>query len=248
MCPAVNTIPQLATTYQPIYDNVTRTVGCESSTDSLACLRTVSFQKLYNALVGLQFLPIVDGKFIPQYPSESIDAGQIADVAILIGSNTDECTATFFTPRGSLNTDDDVYTYLAGYGAGFDNNTIKTLMDLYPDDPALGCPFGTGVERFADQGFQFKRGAAISGDSKIHAGTRFLANYYAKNGIRPVYKYRFDQQPWNNQEVDVATVAPVSVTHYSEVSPPYINIFVCTLIDILIRDRFASYSTTRTPM
>jgi len=151
MCLVVNAIPQLATTYQPIYDNVTKAVGCDNSTDSLACLRTVSFRELYNALVGLQFLPIVDGKFIPKYPSESVDARQIADVAILIGSNTDECTATFFTPRGTLNTDDDVHTYLAGYGIGLDNNTIQTLMDLYPDDPALGCPFGTGVERFADQ-------------------------------------------------------------------------------------------------
>jgi hypothetical protein len=131
----------------------------------------------------------VDGKFIPKYPSESIDARQIADVAILIGSNTYKCTATFSTPRGTLNTDDDVHTYLARYGIGLDNNAIQPLMDLYPDGPALGCPFGTGVERFADQGFQFKRGAAISGDSKIHAGTRFLANYYARNGTRPVYKY-----------------------------------------------------------
>ena len=56
-------------------------------------------------------------------------------MAILIGSNTYKCTATFSTPRGTLNTDDDVHTYLARYGIGLDNNAIQTLMDLYPDDP-----------------------------------------------------------------------------------------------------------------
>lgn len=164
--------------------------------------------------------PILDGEFLSRLPSESFSKGLVADVAILAGSNTDEGTATFFGPRGTLNTDDDVHALLAGMGAGLDNDTVAQLMSLYPDDPAQGCPFNTGPERFAENGYQYKRGAAIVGDEVIHAGRRFTTEYYSslpRARRRPVYSYRFDQSPWNGIEVLVATEAPVYSTHYAEI-------------------------------
>jgi len=164
--------------------------------------------------------PILDGQFLSRLPSESFAKGLVADVAILAGSNTDEGTASFFGPRGTLNTDDDIHALLAGMGTGLDNRTVAQLMELYPDDPAQGCPFNTGSERFAEQGYQYKRGAAIIGDEVIHAGRRFTTEYYAglpKKTRKPVYSYRFDQPPWNGIEVLVATDAPVYSTHYAEI-------------------------------
>lgn len=137
-----------------------------------------------------------------------------------MGSNTDEGTATFFGPRGTLNTTSDVQNCVASLGVGLDNSTVNKILDLYPDDPALGCPFRTGGETFASQGAQYKRRAALTGDSAIHAGKRYIANWKVKNSRLPIYTYRFDQPPWNGQEVDVAVVAPVFVTHFTEVSFP----------------------------
>lgn len=217
---AVNSVAQLSTTYQPIYDNVTETVGCSKAKDSLACLRTLSYDDLFKAFEPFVMTPILDGQFLSRLPSESFAKGLVADVAILAGSNTDEGTATFFGPRDTLNTDDDIHAMLAGMGNGLDNKTVAALMKLYPDDPAQGCPFNTGNERFADQGYQYKRGAAISGDEVIHAGRRFTTEYYAglpRKVRKPVYSYRFDQAPWNGVEILVATEAPVFATHYSEV-------------------------------
>jgi carboxylesterase type B len=102
-----------------MYDNITATVGCNTANDSLACLRTVPYTQLYNAMVGFRQTPILDGEFITQLPSQSLQAGQIADVAIIIGTNTDEGTAVFLGPRlAPLNNDDAVFDYGKGLGAG----------------------------------------------------------------------------------------------------------------------------------
>ncbi|KAM0453690.1 hypothetical protein ACHAPV_008829 [Trichoderma viride] len=121
----------------------------------------------------------MDGEFISQLPSQSIQKGEIADVSIIMGSNTDEGTAVFLGPRTNpLNNDQDVFKYIQALGGGLNNETVKTVMSLYPDDPTWGCPFGTGPERFADQGFQYKRGAAIAGDYFIHSGrSNFIGPY-----------------------------------------------------------------------
>ncbi len=93
---------------------------------------------------------------------------------------------------------------------------MEKILELYPDDPAQGCPFNTGNITFADQGLQYKRGAAIRGDWAIQAGRRQTAEAYAKAG-NVVYTYRFDQSPWNGIVELIATVPPVYSTHYAEV-------------------------------
>ena len=200
---------------------MTETVGCANTSDSLECLRTVPYETLFDAFKTFVMTPILDGQFLSRLPSESFAKGLVADVAILAGSNTDEGNATFFGPRDTLNTDADVHAMIASMGTGLDNATVAKIMDLYPDDPAQGCPFNTGEERFASQGYMYKRGAAIVGDEVIHAGRRQTAQYYSSlppHKKNPVYTYRFDQSPWNGVEILVATVAPVYSTHYSEVT------------------------------
>lgn len=201
------------------------------SKDSLACLRTVPFESLYKACTGFRQTPIMDGEFISQLPSQSIQRGEIADVAIIMGSNTDEGTAIFLGPRASpLNTDEDVFNYVRALGAGLDNATVQTVMKLYPDDPIWGCPFGTGPERFADQGFQYKRGAAIAGDYFIHSGRRFYANSHSIRSKNPIYTYRFDQAPWDMREPAIMIIPPVYATHFSEVFSNQYSQIVFSLI------------------
>lgn len=190
------------------------------------------YAELFSAFAPFVMTPVLDGQFLSRLPSKSFSAGLVADVAILAGSNTDEGTATFFGPRGTLETDVDVHSLLSGMGTGLDNKTVSEAMALYPDDPSLGCPFGTGSERFAQLGYMYKRGAAIVGDEVIHAGRRLTIEFYSSRSSsyrKPVYSYRFDQSPWNGVEVLVATEAPVYATHYSEVrlSPPIPCLFNC---------------------
>ena len=60
-------------------------------------------------------------------------------------------------------------------------------MALYPDDPALGIPLNIGNERFADEGYQYKRIAAILGDIFYHAPRQFDARQYAKYSPNDTY-------------------------------------------------------------
>ncbi|KAI0174621.1 Alpha/Beta hydrolase protein [Pestalotiopsis sp. NC0098] len=218
--PAIKSIDDLETTYQPIYDNVTKSVGCDKTDDSLDCLRHTPYSELFEALKPFVLTPVLDGDFLRRLPSESYAKDLIANVAILVGSNTDEGTATFFGPRGQLYTDADVRSFVSGMGAGPDNETVSRLMELYPNDPVHGCPFGTGNETFEQWGDQYKRGAALVGDSVIIAGRRFTTRYHAtlpRQQRQAVYSYRFDQSPWNGIEELVATEAPVYATHFAEV-------------------------------
>jgi carboxylesterase type B len=206
--------------FQEMYDNVTMTVGCASATDTLACLRRVPYESLFAAFAPQVYTPVIDGTFLSRRPSESLARGLVADVAVLVGANTDEGTASFWGPRGTLNTSADVAAYIRTLnGGGLNNQQVDDLLRLYPDDPVQGCPYGTGEERFASQGWMYKRGAAIAGDIFVHAGRRRVAEFFAARRTgKPTYSYRFDQAPWNGVEELIATVAPVYSTHYVEVS------------------------------
>lgn len=87
---------QLGISYQGMYDNITIIVRCSTAKDSLACLRTVPCTGPYNTIAGFRQTPIIDGEFITQLPSQSLRKGQITDVALIIGTNTDEGTAVFW--------------------------------------------------------------------------------------------------------------------------------------------------------
>jgi len=69
-------------------------------------------------------------------------------------------------------------------------------MRLYPDDPTLGIPFNTGTERFAAQGYQYKRIPATLGDVFYHAPRLDDARHYALHSS--TYIYRFNTRPFVN--------------------------------------------------
>jgi acetylcholinesterase len=69
---------------------------------------------------------------------------------------------------------------------------VDRLMDLYPDDPSLGSPYGTGPQTFGF-GAAFKRGAAILGDAAFHSLRRAFNRAAAKKGVRS-WGYLFSEQ------------------------------------------------------
>ncbi|KAK0615247.1 Alpha/Beta hydrolase protein, partial [Bombardia bombarda] len=193
--------------YQPIYEYIVHQVGCGEAADTLECLRAVPYEELYPHVHaapgavdgGPGYYPIVDGDVIPNYPSEMLREGRFARVPHLYGTNSDEGTDN--APAGDSNsgridTDDDLYQFLLhGAGFNFPPSTVRRIMELYPDDPALGIPLGTGDERFAEKGWQYKRVAAIVGDVFYHAPRLDDARRYAQHGD-DTYVYRFNERAW----------------------------------------------------
>lgn len=223
--------------YQPIYDKIVNQVGCENVPDSLECLRTIPYDTIYpfmdsTKVGGPGFYPTVDGDVIPQYPTDLLHSGRFAHVPHIYGSNSDEGTDN--APVELVNTDDDLYNFLlGGAGFGYPPEVVATLLRLYVDDPALGIPLNTGAERFAEQGYQYKRVAAIVGDIFYHAPRWDDARHYSKHA--PTYIYRFNTRPFVNATnatfVDqVGSLGPAykGVAHFSEVpfvfgNPQYVG-------------------------
>jgi para-nitrobenzyl esterase len=89
------------------------TLGC-TGRDELACLRDTSVADLL-AAPG-EFDPSVDGQFLPDQPRALYDAGNIAKVPYLLGSNTDE--GTLFVVSSQVSTPEQYKAALVGmFGA-----------------------------------------------------------------------------------------------------------------------------------
>lgn len=207
--------------YQPLYDRIVRNANCSAAVDTLACLRTVPYTILYplmNTSIAGDFYPTVDGDIIPNFPTQMLAEGRFAHVPHLYGTNSDEGTDN--APSG-INTTEQMRQYLLhDSGFGFTESMVDKILELYPDDPALGIPLNTGNERFADHGFQYKRAAAIVGDVFYHAPRLDDARHYAQ--FSPTYIYRFNQRPFQDPNGTSLTsnLFPIykGVAHGSEVS------------------------------
>ncbi|KAH7402541.1 Alpha/Beta hydrolase protein [Pyrenochaeta sp. MPI-SDFR-AT-0127] len=214
--------------YQPIYDNIVNKANCTDEIDTLDCLRTVPYETLLPLLAapsqGPGWYPTVDGDIIPNYPTELLHSGRFAHIPHLYGTNSDEGTDN--APAGGvINTDKEIYDFLKGStGFGFPDAVIEKVLELYPDDPAQGIPLNTGDERFAEQGVQFKRIAAIMGDVFYHATRLDDARHYSK--YAPTYVYRFNTKPWQNNPIATEggnAPAYKGVSHFSEVAFVFAN-------------------------
>ncbi|KAF9064189.1 Alpha/Beta hydrolase protein [Rhodocollybia butyracea] len=90
-----DTVPEL------LFSEVVTQTNCTSAADALACLRSVDANTLgtINANIGLEgffgtflFVPVVDGSFIRQRPTESLKQGKVNGKALLSITNTNEGT------------------------------------------------------------------------------------------------------------------------------------------------------------
>lgn len=218
--------------YQPIYNKIVQQTNCTDWPDTLECLRTIPYETISpfldsSKVGGPGFYPTVDGDVIPNYPTEMLHSGRFAHVPHLYGTNSDEGTDN--APPGVINTDQDLYDYLLGStGYDFPPSVVSEILRFYPDDPALGIPLNTGNERFPEQGYQFKRAAAIIGDVFYHAPRLDDARWYSK--YDDTYIYRFNTRPFLNATNATYTdlvggLAPAykGVQHFSEVAFVFAN-------------------------
>ncbi|KAI9649548.1 hypothetical protein NHQ30_002128 [Ciborinia camelliae] len=189
-------------------ENLTRTTGCWTSTDQLACLRSLTSDQLWKARVTQQWNPMVDGDFLTDYPSNLTPQGKFIKVPLLIGANSDEGSSfgvSYLDNETAIF--NNLLVYRASNAYAISPPTARKLLDLYPNDPANEPPYYiTNATIFPEKGLQWRRDAAIAGDLVIIAGRR-----------KPVYSYRFDSPYWN------ATISD-GVKHFVNVAFSFQNI------------------------
>jgi para-nitrobenzyl esterase len=146
-------------------------------TDSLADLRAKSADELLQAAVksgGFNFVPNIDGYYLPEDVLTIFAAGKQSMVPTLAGSNLDEQGA-----RSILGPDD----------APTAENFSKHLQTLYGDNAAQIAKLYAGSTEA-----EIKRAAGdLASDRFIAFGTWKWLEMTAKTGKVPVYRYEFDQ-------------------------------------------------------
>ena len=188
--------------YASPVENLTRTVGCYTSSNQLSCLRGLSSDQLFAAQTSQTWNPLVDGDFLTAYPSDLMASGSFIHVPILTGANSDEGVSFAV---GRVNDTTALFNALLPYRSyAISPPSARSLLDLYPNDPAHEPPYDIMNDTiFPSRGLQWRRAAAIGGDIVIISGRRKLCQEVAQADI-PIYSYRFAQRPWNaTQEMGV---------------------------------------------
>ena len=170
--------------------------------------------------------PVIDGVggVLPDLPSRLWEAGHFARLPFIAGTNLDEgmdfpeafmshtdtehqhITGTFFTPQGVNSSTQISRSLISGStpsdeGAAALNVTVSKVLQLYPDIPAIGSPYGTGNDTFGLSS-QYKRDAAI-GESIQTTQFWFVPNEDSSGGLAfPVSAANLDEdsqpaQPYN---------------------------------------------------
>jgi Carboxylesterase family len=229
--------------YQPLYDSISSQAGCNSSLDSLDCLRSVPYETLNGIINGTTtaangaaltaFAPTVDGDFIARYTSLQLADGDFVKVPIISGgkflpfpamkllfltttsANSDEGTA--FSPTG-VNTTVDFYNLVTHQTLVrlAPASLANDLLAAYPDDTSVNVVASLGSARpGAPFGTQYRRSASYYGDAVFIAARRLTCATWAAAGV-PAYCYRFN--------AITANVSPeIAVTHFQEVAFVFYN-------------------------
>ncbi|BGP03029.1 hypothetical protein NBRC10513v2_006754 [Rhodotorula toruloides] len=195
---------------ETMFNDVVNSTGCAGAESALTCLRGLSLDAFNSSASAYSWNPVVDGEIISAYPSDTLAKDAFVRVPILIGANTDEGTA--FGSK-NINTTEQLAANLHLRYPAMTGASVSKLLDLYPNDPLVGCPYNTG-DAVLSTGLQDKRSNAIYGDMFMQAGRRLLAEKMAK--YKPVYSYRFDQ-PAENSTIETGT------THFVEVAYVFLN-------------------------
>ncbi|KAF9483541.1 esterase 1 [Pholiota conissans] len=207
--------------------------GCTSvanTSNTLDCLQNVNSSIILQALQAtgpatsglpdVSWFPNIDGHggLIPDDLSKLTSTMRLP---IIIGNNLDE--GTLFAPQDTNSTKQTRNIVINFSVPSLQippskelNDTTNKLLELYPEDPAFGSPFGTGNQTFGLNP-EFKRWAAVFGDFVLHAARRKISKSMSASGIK-VFGYHFTD-PNATAMVDIpAAPGSLGVTHGSELS------------------------------
>ncbi|KAJ3990189.1 alpha/beta-hydrolase [Lentinula detonsa] len=186
---------------ESLYSEVVSQANCSSKEDSLACLREVdatALESINTAINGagfyglFVFIPVIDGSFITQRPTESLRQGKVNGKALLSVTNTNE-------------------------GVIFVNETNPMNASLYASEvfPRFGPQEANATARlYAPFGSLFVQDELIMGESIFICPTYYLLNAFQDNAWKgefaippathgndvPYYYPSIEPPPFNNTD------------------------------------------------
>ncbi|PIL26441.1 hypothetical protein GSI_12199 [Ganoderma sinense ZZ0214-1] len=240
---------------------VANTTECASVApgSTFACMRNATTSDLLSSWeavaavfpVPFLFVPVIDGPngLLPDLPSKLLAAGNFSKIPFMAGTVFDE--GTDFTPE-QISTDAQVEEFMIDadnpFASALSNQfqqDLAELLTLYPDNPALGSPFGTDNETFGLSS-QYKRASALLGDASFQATRREWIQAAAGAGVT-TFGYIFTDQ-------NAALANPVrGVHHASEVAYVYGDPAIAEanvssgVVALAMMDYWVSFAVNGTP-
>ncbi|KAF5310382.1 hypothetical protein D9611_012081 [Ephemerocybe angulata] len=222
-----------------------RTFEClkEASTEEVALAMS---QIVPDSIISLKWAPTLDfgrGSVYPDYASRLYEEGRFARLPFIAGTNRDE--GTLFSIREPLTQDAIKDIIVTGYSPAATteqelNRTVDKLLELYPEDPAVGSPYGTGEELFGLPA-SYKRVASLYGDLTFNAPRRQWSQAAAKAGVKS-YAYHFTHP----QAIPALGVPHGSESPYVYAQPPPTDP-VGQEISNIMADYWISFTVSLTP-
>ncbi|KAL1727187.1 Alpha/Beta hydrolase protein [Schizophyllum commune] len=187
-------IPECASTI----DNSTTLDCLRGLDDSSALLANINPAKAYGTSL-FPFGPVIDGPggVVPDLPSTLYAQGNYTLLPTISGNVLDEGTLFVPNPNANLTTDTIVDVFIKNFStplidAEVFSSSISKVVSLYPEDPFVGSPYGTGNETFGLHP-GYKRIASLVGDINFDALRRGWAQMSASAGV-PTYNFIFSQR------------------------------------------------------
>ncbi|RXW15272.1 hypothetical protein EST38_g10583 [Candolleomyces aberdarensis] len=202
---------------------VARVPSCASvatSGKTFDCLQNTTAEEISAAVLGggiafpgVAWGPTLDAgrnSLYPDLASRLYAKGRFARLPFIAGTNRDE--GTLFASQQPL-TDADFKAMVAGPNITPGNvldSAADKVLELYPADPTVGSPYGTGDELFGLPA-SYKRHASLMGDTLFDAPRRMWSQAAAKFGVKN-YGYHF---------TDPQGVPAAGVPHGAEIAYVY---------------------------
>ena len=183
--PAVRTVE----TSQYQYDNLTKRTGCNSATDTLACLRGLDAATLLSNVrldpfpdgAGgspvFAFNPVIDDGFVTDLPVQSFANGNFIKVPTIFGDDTDE--GTVFTPH-TIRTTQDAREFIKNNFPNVTTSQLNKYSDMY------GFENSTGTSDF------WKVASAAYGETRYICPGIHLSQLVTQHGNDKVWNWRYD--------------------------------------------------------
>lgn len=155
---SLNTLPY----YDTHFDNLTRAAGCADVDNQMACLRALDNQVLYNVNPATVWNPIVDGDFLPAYPSDLARDGKILAIPAILGAYTDEGVSFSIKNKSTEKELQDAFMAWRNYA--LTPLTSNRLFELYPNPSRhiMSHPMKFSMASIAESGVALELLAEIS--------------------------------------------------------------------------------------
>ncbi|KAI1411979.1 alpha/beta-hydrolase [Hypoxylon sp. FL1857] len=172
------------------YNNFSIRLGCDTATDSLACMRSKTYLELQEANHGVPYPgrsqaplfmwnPVLDHDFLTDYTYASFTNGRFVKIPVIFGDDTNG--GTIFTPQDT-STLAQSESFLRDQFPDLTRQQLDKMDSMYPN-PNNTCP---------NTGCYWRQVSNVYGDMRYMCPNLYISSAMTRHGIGRSYNYRYN--------------------------------------------------------